>query len=234
MLKTDTFIKSFKFTKIRVESKISSVLYKYGGLYISLLLLKMFTHLLWKQGLPLHVEKPHISHHLTNLQIGMTLTIMGSCIPLQLSGRLWKKTVSGVLSSYLFTEKFIDDSKHIFLKDRSCLTFLFQFFNLVFTHFNQGYLVQVLYVDNSKSLDIANDKLLIGEFPSYGIENNLLVWFNSFFGHRHQMVKCVVQGSVFSRLHLLAYINYICDCFLMIEPNLYVNDRKIVHSYLHD
>ncbi|CAH8514040.1 unnamed protein product, partial [Schistosoma rodhaini] len=91
------------------------------------------------------------------------------------------------------------------------MTCHYDFFNLVYSLRSQGYLVLVLYLDISKAFDMVSHQLLIGKFASYGVQNPLLAWFDSFPSNRHQIVKMnsslsnavpvrsgVIQGSVFS------------------------------------
>ncbi|CAI2733302.1 unnamed protein product [Schistosoma spindalis] len=91
---------------------------------------------------------------------------------------------------------------------------------------------------------MVNHQLLIGKLASYGVQNPLLDWIDSFLSNRHQIVKInsslsnavpvrngVIQGSVLGTLLFLVFINDICENFCVGKPLLYADDLKLVYSF---
>ena len=97
--------------------------------------------------------------------------------------RIPEKIISDELSNYLLTEKFINDMQHGLLKNRTCMTCHFDFFNFFYSFRSQGYLVLVLCLDISKAFDMVEHQLLIVKLASYGVPNPLLAWFDSFLSN---------------------------------------------------
>ena len=80
--------------------------------------------------------------------------------------------------------------------------------------------VDVVYLDFSKAFDSVNHQLLIHKLQSFGINGNLLSWFNSYLnniiqrvvldGHTSEwlpVLSGVPQGSILGRLLFILIIN---------------------------
>ncbi|KAH9592028.1 hypothetical protein MS3_00004095 [Schistosoma haematobium] len=91
---------------------------------------------------------------------------------------------------------------------------------------------------------MVSQQLLIGKLASYGVQNPLLVRFDSFISDQHQIVKInsslsnaapvrsgVIQGIVLGPLPFLVFINDICESFCVRKPLLYADDLKVVYSF---
>ncbi|CAI2727681.1 unnamed protein product [Schistosoma spindalis] len=241
--KINMAINALKLSRGHGADGIPSFLYKYGGPDIPLLLLKLFTLSMETGSYPYCWKTAYI---IPRYKSG-DKTDMNNYRPINITpviSRIMEKIVSDELSNYLLAGNFINDTQHGFLKNRSCMTCHFDFFNLVYSLRSQGYLVLVLYLDISKAFDMVNHQLLIGKLASYGVQNPLLDWIESFLSNRHQIVKInsslsnavpvrsgVIQGSVLGPLLFLVFINDICENFCVGKPLLYADDLKLVYPF---
>uniref|UniRef100_A0AA85J531 Reverse transcriptase domain-containing protein n=1 Tax=Trichobilharzia regenti TaxID=157069 RepID=A0AA85J531_TRIRE len=162
--------------------------------------------------------------------------------------RIMEKVVKDQLSDYLIREDLVTRSQHGFLKNRSCVTCHFDFFNCITSSREARKLVVVLYFDISRAFDMVSHSILFEKLYSCGIRNPLLNWLKSFLSNRVQITKVgsvlshprqissgVVQGSVLGPLLFTVYINSICKCFTSGKPFLYADDLKVVYScYTHE
>ncbi|CAH8679512.1 unnamed protein product [Schistosoma haematobium] len=241
-MKINKAINTLKLSKGHGVDGISSFLYKYGGPDIPLLLLKLFTLSMETGSYPYCWKTAYI---IPRYKSG-DKTDMNNYRPINITpviSRIMEKIISDELSKFLLAGKFINDTQHGFLKNRSCTTCHFDF-NLVYSLRSQGYLVLVLYLDISKAFGMVSNQLLIGKLASYGVRNPLLAWLDSFISNRYQIVKInsslsnaapvrsgVIQGIVLGPLPILVFINDICESFCVRKPLLYADDLKVVYSF---
>nr|CAH8852593.1 unnamed protein product [Trichobilharzia regenti] len=240
-------IKSLKPSTSTGPDGLASIIFKNSGCDIPLLLLKFFSISMdtgtypgeWKTSFIIPHNKSGDRANVRNYRpINITPVI----------SRIMEKVVKDQLSDYLIREDLVTRSQHGFLKNRSCVTCHFDFFNCITSSREARELVLVLYFDISRAFDMVSHSILFEKLYSCGIRNPLLNWLKSFLSNRVQITRVgsvlshprqissgVVQGSVLGPLLFTVYINSICKCFTLGKPFLYADDLKVVYScYTHE
>ena len=54
---------------------------------------------------------------------------------------------------------------------------------------DDGYATGVIFLDLKKAFDTINHDILIKKLKNYGIDNNELLWFESYLNNRSQVVN---------------------------------------------
>ncbi|XP_057310541.1 uncharacterized protein LOC130648505 [Hydractinia symbiolongicarpus] len=85
------------------------------------------------------------------------------------------------------------NSQHGFRKKRSYLTNLLTFLNKITEYQDQGYPVDVVYLDFSKAFDKVSHKRLPKKLLAHGIGENVTNWIDSWLSGREQRV--VISGT---------------------------------------
>ena len=130
-------------------------------------------------------------------------------------------------------------SQHGFMKNRSCLTNLLEFFENVLGNLDSGLPVDVIYFDFSKAFDKVSHTKLIGKLKNYGISGRILDWVRSWLSDRYQRVVIngkvsdwervlsgVPQGSVLGPLLFLIFVDDM-DSAIVSKCLKFADDTKI-------
>ena len=135
----------------------------------------------------------------------------------------------------------IYENQHGFLKNKSCASNLACYSDFISKTFDKKIQTHSIYTDFQRAFDVVPHELLLLKMNRrFGIEGNVLRWFNSYLYNRKQRVVIngshsdwytatsgVPQGSIIGPTLFIMYINDIVDCVHNAEILLFADDCKI-------
>lgn len=134
--------------------------------------------------------------------------------------KILESIIRDTLSNYLSVNNLLSPNQHGFIPRRSCCTQLLHALNNWTQSLDEHLSTDVVYFDFSKAFDSVPHARLLSKLQAYGIDGQLLNWFNSFLTGRRQRVRInsglsswaqvssgVPQGSVLGPLMFALYIN---------------------------
>ena len=134
--------------------------------------------------------------------------------------KIFEKIVREHMLDFFEKKNVLNDTQHGFRKGRSCVSQLIQHFEKIVDYLEQGYNVDVVYLDFCKAFDKLDFNVLLSKLKNYGVGGKLGRWLYSFLVGRQQCVMvdgftsvvCAVlsgvpQGSVLGPLLFLVLIN---------------------------
>ena len=159
-----------------------------------------------------------------------------------LPGKLMEKLMCTRLQHWLDSNKILVDNQHGFRKNRSTITAICKFLNVIYTYLNQFKNPTVIFLDLKKAFDTVSHSKLLEKMRVLGLDYVSLQWFNSYLGNRSQCVSLngttsgilpltygVPQGSILGPILFSIYINEITN-ILSCNVILYADDTVILHD----
>ena len=141
--------------------------------------------------------------------------------------------------SHLIENKLLSDCQHGFRKKRSCVTQLLEVMNDLTCSMDNGYDIDILYLDFKKAFDSVPHERLIIKLKAYGITGQVLRWISAFLLNRTQQVRVgtatsgvgmvlsgIPQGSILGPILFLIFINDLPHC-LKSTCKIFADDTKI-------
>ena len=126
--------------------------------------------------------------------------------PISLTSQVCKVVESIVRDNILEHVKkygLIKDSQHGFVKNKSCLTSLLEFLDFVTNYIDQGYPIDVIYLDFQKAFDKVPHKRLMMKINALGITGEVFQWIEAWLKDREQRVVLLGSTSKFCWVVLL-------------------------------
>ena len=84
--------------------------------------------------------------------------------------------------------KLIHETQHGFIRKRSCLTNLLEFLDYVSEYIDEGYPIDVIYLDFQKAFDKVPHKRLMLKIKSLGVAGKIYAWIEDWLKDRLQRV----------------------------------------------
>jgi hypothetical protein len=154
--------------------------------------------------------------------------------------KILESIIKSTIQSHLTTYNLINNEQHGFMKNRSTITNLIEFIDLITYSINNHLTVHIAYLDFVKAFDKVPHHYLLHKLSSYGISGSLLEWCRSFLCDRMQRVSLngtystwkhilsgVIQGSVLGPLFYVIYINDLLESITS-RGFLYADDTNVV------
>src|SRR6218665_302265 len=103
--------------------------------------------------------------------------------------KVLESMVKRVIVEHLEDNKLIKISQHGFMKGRSCLTNLLDFFEEVYDELDTNNQVDLVCLDFAKAFDEVHHKRLIRKMQACGVQGSILQWITKWLTNRRQRVR---------------------------------------------
>jgi hypothetical protein len=153
--------------------------------------------------------------------------------------KIMESIVKEKLLEFLEDREVMSQVQHGFMKGRSCLTNLLESLEMWTKALDEGYGLDIVYLDFRKAFDSVPHKRLVEKLKMYGLKGKLLLWIEDFLRSRTMKVELrgvfsrlievlsgVPQGSVLGPLLFLLYVNELPE-WIKNNIRMFADDTKI-------
>ena len=153
--------------------------------------------------------------------------------------KIMEAIVKDRLMEFVEESNIISNAQHGFRKGKSCLTNLLESFEKWTEALDNGYGIDVIYLDYRKAFDTVPHQRLLLKLRSFGISEKYVKWIASFLQGRRMrvgvrgqysgwsdVVSGVPQGSVLGLLLFLLYVNDLPD-WIVNSMRMFADDTKV-------
>lgn len=153
--------------------------------------------------------------------------------------KIMESIIKEQLTKYLEFNDLLSEHQHGFARGRSCLTNLLETFENWTEALDQGYGLDIIYLDYRKAFDSVPHRRLMAKLQSFGIKGRLLQWLENFlvsrtmrvgvrgtFSSRRTVQSGVPQGSVLGPLLFLLFVNEL-PSWITCQIKMFADDTKI-------
>jgi len=156
--------------------------------------------------------------------------------------RLLESIIKDQIVEHLAVNNLIKATQHGFMKNKSTVTNLIEFFDKITSEVDAGTPMDLVYLDFSKAFDKVPRERLLAKLEAHKIHGKPLAWIRSWLTGRQQRVvingKCsawelvdsgVPQGSVLGPLCFIIFLNHDFDllCEMITIINKFADDSKL-------
>ena len=154
-------------------------------------------YILWRVSLDTGEipEQLKISH-ITPVYKGGSRHVAKNYRPVALTShiiKIFEKVIRAALVEFIESNNLMNPNQHGFRAGRSCLSQLLQHQDKITSLLEEGFNVDVIYLDFSKAFDKLDIDITLQKLLKMGVTNKLFHWLKAFLTNRKQLV--LVEGS---------------------------------------
>ena len=157
--------------------------------------------------------------------------------------KILETLVKKQLIEYFTFNNLFCTSQYAYLKNHSTQNALHEIYDECLLNVNTGNMSAMCALDLSKGFDTLNHNILLSKLEKYGLDNECLMWFQSYLCNRRQVVRVgqkssseklvnigVPQGSCLGPILFLVYVNDFPTCVSQSKVVMYADDTTLISS----